>query len=698
MTNKNVSMTNFIGNLEEFNSKLESWSAYQERIDIYFDANSITDEKKKAAILLTTIGRETYNILRNLVTPEKPISKSYLELVAVLNEHFDPVPNVTAERYRFNQRKQLDGESIAEFITDLKRLSINCQFDNLEDRLRDRIVDGVKHEAILKKLLSEPDLTFKKASSIALTMEAATKDAMELRSSQTSSVNKINSNSSNKSQPKASVLQKKPCFRCGKNSHHPSKCFALNSKCNICNFKGHYAKMCKSKKFKKNKPTHKIEASNADNEVNFYAFKDKNCLPILLNIKINLIPVTMELDTGSAVSILSEFEYNSKFSKIPLSHSDLLLKPYMGDAIKPVGQFTGNVQYQNQNFDHTFHVVRGNGPLLLGREFLETFQVNWAEIHQVTNCSSLKELLTEHNELFTPGIGVLKGKTIKLDLVDNATPKFCKPRSVPFSLKSKIENELKRLEEENIIEKVSKSDWGTPIVPVLKKNGEVRICGDYKVTVNPQLKKEKYPLPTMDELFARLANGKQFTKLDVRWAYLHIMLDEESQNVLTISTHKGLYKVKRLPFGITTAAEIFQRTIEEILLPIDNVGVMQDDVIVTGKDTEEHLANLRKVLNALKTAGFKLNKDKCKFMTDSLDYLGYKINKDGLQPTADKLEAVIQAPKPKNVTQLRSFLGLINFYGKFVPNLATVLHALYDLLKKIDHGNGKMSMKNPSKM
>ena len=128
-----------------------------------------------------------------------------------------------------------------------------------------------------------------------------------------------------------------------------------------------------------------------------------------------------------------------------------------------------------------------------------------------------------------------------------------------------IEKELDRLVEQGVIEPVCSSEWAAPIVPVLKKDGTVRICGDYKLTVNQAAKTDSYPLPKINDLFASLAGGQKFSKLDLANAYLQIPLDEASQKLVTINTHKGLYKYNRLPFGIAAAPSIFQRTMENIL-------------------------------------------------------------------------------------------------------------------------------------
>ena len=152
-----------------------------------------------------------------------------------------------------------------------------------------------------------------------------------------------------------------------------------------------------------------------------------------------------------------------------------------------------------------------------------------------------------------------------LQVQPDASPRFFKPRPVPVAIKASIGKELDCLEQQGIIEKVSHSEWATPIVAVSKKDGRFCICGDYKVTVNQSLPVEQYLLPKPDDLFATLAGGKVFSKLDLSQAYLQVQLDEKSTPYVTINTHQGLYHHTRLPFGIASAPALFQKMMDRVL-------------------------------------------------------------------------------------------------------------------------------------
>ena len=189
--------------------------------------------------------------------------------------------------------------------------------------------------------------------------------------------------------------------------------------------------------------------------------------------------------------------------------------------------------------------------------------------------------------------------------------------------------------------------------------------------MRPELSSILFP-----ELFASLAGGRAFTKLDLSHAYLQIPLDEESYRYVTINTHKGLFQYLRLPFGVASAPSIFQRVMESLLQGIKGVSVYIDDILVTGPSEAEHLDTLAQVLSRLEVAGMRLKREKCAFLLPSVSHV---ISVHGLHTKEGKVRAIVE---PRNVGELRSFLEMVNYYGKFLPDLATTLAPLYQLLRK----------------
>ena len=242
-------------------------------------------------------------------------------------------------------------------------------------------------------------------------------------------------------------------------------------------------------------------------------------------------------------------------------------------------------------------------------------------------------------------------------MTKDARPKLCKPLTVPLALKERVEQELERLQQEGVLEKVNYSEWAAPIVIVPKRDGRIRLCGDYKVTVNPVSDIDQYPLPKPDDIFATLSGGGKFTTLDVSHAYNQLLLDEPSQKFVTINNNKGLFRYSRLPFGIAPAPAIFQRTIDTILQDLKGVACYIDDIIITRQSDAEHLDRLEEVLRRLQRHGIRAKWAKCKLFKSSVNFLGHRIDKDGVHPTTEKLEAIVRAPAQRKLLELRSILG-----------------------------------------
>ena len=357
-----------------------------------------------------------------------------------------------------------------------------------------------------------------------------------------------------------------------------------------------------------------------------------------------------------------------------------------------MGMVVVRVRCGKQEEDLKLFVVEGNGPSLLGRDWLSKILLNWKNIYSVhVKSTALEEVLSSHSSLFKEELGMINGVTAKLHVSADAKPRFFRPRSLPYALRSRVDQALEKLEADGIMEAVDFSEWAAPIVPVVKWDGTIRVCGDYKLTVNQAAQTDVYPLPLVDDLFASVAGGKTFTKLDLAHAYQQLQLDETSRCYVTINTQKGLFRYTRLPFGVASAPAIFQRTMETILRGLPHICVYLDDILVTGESEAAHIHNLTAVLGRLEAAGIRLKREKCAFMLPEVEYLGHRISAKGLHPLESKVRAIADAPTPTNISQLKSFLGMLNYYGRFLPDLATLLAPLYELL----HSSRRWSWKEP---
>ena len=324
--------------------------------------------------------------------------------------------------------------------------------------------------------------------------------------------------------------------------------------------------------------------------------------PIMLEVVINNQTVSMELDTGSAVTLVSEHTFKSKWPDTPLQVSNVKLCTYSNESLQVLGQIEAKIQYNKQVVELPLITVEGNGPSLFGRDWLTHIQLDWKKIHSIQKCG-VEEVLERDSHVLQESLGTLQGYEAQLYVDPQAKPRYCKARPIPYSMRTIVEQELDRLVSDGIIEPVQFADWASPIVPVLKADGHsVRICGDFKL-LNQACKLDKYPLPKIEDLFVHVAGGKAFTKLDLSQAYQQVSLAEESRKYVVINTHRGLFRYNRMPFGVSSAPGVFQRVMENLL---KDILVYLDDILITGETESEHLATLEEVLQRLAAAGLHL--------------------------------------------------------------------------------------------
>ena len=730
-------MSSTIGTVPAFDPGQITFDEWLEILEAWIEANKVEDGLKRS-VLFTSMGTKAYHVLRSLFQPDKPKDKSYAECVTMLKGHFMPQTSEIVLRYKFNTRVQKTGETVSKFVAELRRLSDGCKFTDLSSMLRDRLVVGVSEVAIQRKLLSEKDLTFDKALSIATAMETANKNLQDIKQSSsvtppnTTSVNKLHYKGSKKPDSKFKPQQTtvkletkdskhhKRCWRCGTVNHEAKVCPFKEDKCYKCSTVGHTKSQCdrvqayQKKHAKSKKPSasaHYLdEQSSSGSEDESYLMHILDCAPavhklsekpITIQLLVNHQPVSLELDTGSPWSIISQELYNSLEGLPPIKPKSIKLSDYNGALVNIVGTIDVNVQMTaNNDAIQIPLLISARGANLCGRDWIAKLSIPineaidsakardststnkpLAQLSHISNTESLADILQEEAELFdTSVLGKLKGYQAKVYPMEDAKPLFYKASSLAYTTKAKVDAALDDLLHQGVIEPVKYADYACPLVIAKKPDGNIRICGNYKLTANKVLRLEKYPIPSLEDLLQSLQGGTKFSKLDLSHAYHQIELEPEARPFTTVNTHRGLFQFCRLSFGIASAPAIFQRTMEALIGDIPMCKAYLDDLIISGRSDEEHLKNLKLVLTRLREHGLRLRKDKCSFLQDSLNYLGHRLDATGLKPEVDKVKAVKEAPEPSNQAELQSFLGLLGYYRKFIPNLSKHIAPLHELL------------------
>lgn len=718
MTDKGI-----IGSIECFVLG-EDFKLYAERLEHFYILNKIDDEKQKIAILASFGGGDLYKVLNKLVAPKKVSECTYKAILERLTAHFQPTRNVIAESFKFYKRDQLQTESIPEYIIELKSLAESCDFDNFLDRaLKDKFVCGLSDGKIQQRLLNETKLaSFEKACEIALLMET-TKNNVELM--QTGNINlmgrgKFNKNQGNMDSKFSSSNNAVHNYRKannndykkGNNNNHKANAHKTKQNsdyngsivrqhgterlaeivCFVCGQKGHFARNCSKRRSGQHNTVHCLDKLDESFD---YQYLNSICGASTATNKINIngIDFVMEIDTGACSTVMRCEQFVNAFPNKKLNSSEKKFKLLSGESVAVLGSVQVSVKFNGNFHKLELTIVESANKFLplLGRDWLDVLFENWRaffianqNLNKISSVESYKkDIFTRFKTVFSTNWKLaIENCEVDLVLEKNSPNIFSKAYTVPFGLRDAVEDELKRLVDIGILLPVTKSSFASPIVIVKKPNKSIRICVDCKRTINKYVVMDHYPLPIIDDILADLYDCKVFCVLDLTGAYQQLRVSERSQEYLTINTHIGLFRFTRLVFGIKNAPAIFQSKMDEILRGLVKVKCYFDDVCIGGKDLEECKQNLELVLKRFEEHCVRVNRDKCRFLETEISYLGHVIANNTLKPNKEKLVALLNAPQPKNINELQSFLGLVNYYSKFIPNLSAELYPFYGLLRK----------------
>ena len=397
--------------------------------------------------------------------------------------------------------------------------------------------------------------------------------------------------------------------------------------------------------------------------------------------------ISFKIDTGAECSLVSKSTYESMFNKPMLLQSNIAVRGLLGQPAKSLGTIRLPVRYKGVGYDIKCEVLDGpNVPNILSE--MDSVRMNLVKRVNVVDSvpKSANDVYSQFKDVFQ-GVGKIPGKyDLKCD--PNAKPVAHPPRPIPAALREPARAKLIQLESMGIIEKVPvgvPTAWCSALHVVTKKSSgpdkDVRITIDPK-DLNRALLREYHPMCTIEEVTTRTDKSKFFTVLDANMGYFQIELSEESQHLTAFNTPFGRYRYLRLPMGVSSAPEIYQRAMYEMFCDFDGVEIIMDDILIHAPTLELHNKRLALVLQRCRDRNLRLNPRKTKLCADEVEYIGHKLTADGVKISEEKVRAVVEMPEPRSIANVQSLLGMVTYTCKFLPHLSSVTEPLRQLIKE----------------
>ena len=670
------------------------WRKWIKRLDNLLVGMDVKDKKRQRALLLHYAGEDVNDIFETL----SDTGDDYATAVKKLTDYFEPRKNTEYEVYKFRQAKQQTDEGIDAYLTRLRQLSINCEFGDVNKEIKSQIIQGCSSTRLRRRALRE-DQTLDDLLKLARSMELSDKQACEIEhTDKPESTNAVRAFKKKhrtvdkrkhfpKSPESKTPTKKQTCRNCGGEYPHVDRqCPAKGKTCHACKKQNHFSSVCRSKRKGNRRSVNQVEKTNAcdtssDSEDYVFGMQEEENVNAVkskqpsLNVTVNGLNVRMLVDTGSSINVLDENTYQKFQVKPKLLKTDTKVFTYGSNTNFPLlGKFIGTLETQHKITTATIYVTKGASGCLLCYDSAVELQVI-PEIAMFSSDNNKAEQLCQKYSSVFEGIGKLKDVEIDLHVDPNVQPVQQPHRRIPFHVRKDVEKELKIMMENDLIEEVDggATPWVSPIVvaPKPKSPNEVRICVDMREP-NRAIKRTRYIIPTVDDIIVDLNGAKVFSKLDLVKGYNQLVLSESSRNITCFTTHAGLFRYKRLCFGINSAAEIFQNTLRNVLHGLEGVKNISDDIIVYGKDQAEHDKRLEAALARLQEKNLTLNKKKCEFNKDKIEFYGHIFSSAGISASPQKVDAIKNMDIPSCVSEVRSLLAMSNYLSRFIPNYSTI--------------------------
>ncbi|XP_011858409.1 PREDICTED: uncharacterized protein K02A2.6-like [Vollenhovia emeryi] len=626
------------------------------------DRGKQVPESEKCAIIRSKLTSSDYQTFAGNILPKKPEELTLIDTVKHLKQLFGRRETIFARRFKVLQIQKKSEESFATYTARVNQAAEEFELssldsDDLKVQLFTQGLAAPTDSRIRKKLMESVDDRLTKRTEegdAPTTNKLKINDMLAIAQRMMSEMKKARSSRTNRapSKKKSQLLQAS---------------------------QGDLSRSVASKDFnernkKKGKePTTVVHSTSAQHKPSRKTLKPK----------INGIGVVLKHDTGSDWTIITEKDWKRCGSPKLLPSKETAISA-SGGAIESLGSFSAVIKLKGRIGIVPVHVTKRNLSLF-GNNALEALEL-WDQ-PITTYCDSIEtnplaeEVRNKFPKLFSSSLGRCTLQKASLKLKEGARVPFCRARPVAFGVRSTLDEAYDKLVDKGVFTPINYAHTAAPVVVVKKKDGSIRVTADYSTGLNRALESFNYPLPTPESIFATLSGNDTFSTLDLSEAFLQIELDDEAKDLMAVNTHRGLYRVNRLQFGVKTAPGQFQQLMDSILAG-SGASPYLDDIIVPGKGETDHKKRLFDILKRLEDAGLRLKLGKCKFGQPSIKFLGKIIDAEGQRPDPEKLQIIRDLPQPADISQLRAFLGAINWYGSFIPNLKDLRGPLDELLRK----------------
>ena len=697
----------------------KKWDSWIKDFEWFLQANGKqeADDLVKIGQLMCKAGVEAQALFEtfNLSTAN---AKKYDKVKEAFEEYCNPRLREMFERHQFRQLHQMTSqemsaamrgdheETVDQFLSRIKSQARNCDFtiegkNYNQHMIRDQFIFGLLDNGeggIVERIFREETMTLDMAVTMARASEASRAQMQLIRGKKEDSktVDVI------RRQSRKQGGSQYDCKKCGRR-HGKQQCPAYGTTCDTCNKKNHWSSCCRNAskaaptksnrrdKERRRRQSKKVRAvdvdtssqeSDSDSSFSIEVIKVnslKRKKQWVKNVRINGKSLPMKLDTGAEGNVISKATFKKIHPDKKVKRTRIAVQTYSGENLQVIGKTIEEVEYKGKIYPVEFFIIdHQNVQSILGVETCE----DMCMVKLINELEVKEDIKAELNEC-DKNAGKMAGKH-HITLDPTVKPVIHAPRRVPHAVKPKLKKELEKMEKKGIIKKVGinePTDWVNSIVVVDKSDGGVRICLDPK-DLNKAIKREHHPINTHEEVAAKLSGATHFSTIDAEKAFHQVELDEDSQKLLCFNTPFGRYKYLRLPMGISSASEVYQGKMCQALEGLEGVEVMMDDMLIWGRNEEEHDRRLKAALKRIKEANIKLNKAKCHIKKSRVKFLGHYYSADGVEIDAEKVKAVANMPSPVDREGIQRFLGMLNYLSRYIPNMSNKTAPIRELLDK----------------